>query len=517
MIKIIAAVVNTTHLTLYTETGNTYSLAQGDPKIRIILNEIGNKLTINGYADIEESFLSNQDNDIYAKYQELCNNYVQFFKVAKTKLDEYIQVLDTYSPVAPQSFGDVPTAVIEGLIAPLATDAKTTQINAAIKEIMANAVSVQAPQYAEPSKEEAMIAVVEGQVIPSVQTLAAQFERANSEENSQGMDAFMKRISVVISQRSHSVQELLQFIEKGDLPIANDGSIIIYKILVKTQNRYADCHTRKVPQKIGSYVFMSPNLVDHNRRNECSNGLHVARKQYLANFTGDVCVLAKVAPEDVIAVPEKDANKMRVCGYHILFELPNEDFKLLKAGKSFSDSLISKQMLAKAIVGDHIGITQKVEITGQLGNGVIITEVTNDTSKNEITAFDDVSEPITHTEAQKVKSISAKEAMFISASPTKTRKEIAKELYEQNKLDELREYKKKIKCSWNDLGLPDLTPAKPKSHKEKIKELFERFTKAKGAEKSLIADEILTYKTTVKISWKDLRLTDKNVASLKAA
>ncbi|MEL2330844.1 hypothetical protein, partial [Klebsiella pneumoniae] len=86
-------------------------------------------------------------------------------------------------------------------------------------------------------------------------------------------------------------------------PIADDGCIVIYKLLLKDgpsdhkEFSYRDIHSQKVPQSVGTLVCMNESLVDPDRRNECSNGLHVARRQYLGNFSGNVCVLAKVAPE----------------------------------------------------------------------------------------------------------------------------------------------------------------------------------------------------------------------------
>jgi hypothetical protein len=43
-------------------------------------------------------------------------------------------------------------------------------------------------------------------------------------------------------------------------------------------------------------------------------------------------------PEDVVAVPQYDSNKMRVCGHHILYELNDEDFQALRSNQPIKTS-----------------------------------------------------------------------------------------------------------------------------------------------------------------------------------
>ena len=119
---------------------------------------------------------------------------------------------------------------------------------------------------------------------------------------------------------------------------------------------------------------MDKSLVDPVRNNECSNGLHVARRGYISNFSGNVCVLAKLAPEDVIAVPDYDANKMRVCGYHIIAELTQEQHNLLNNNRPITEVESGKLLLANALVGNHINRTHSVHINGHMGKNVLVFE-----------------------------------------------------------------------------------------------------------------------------------------------
>lgn len=403
-IRVVAAVVDVHQLTLYREDGNIINIPQGDPRLSKLVDEITPILTAGGVAEVELDSLAPVDQ--YRQFQDLTGAVMQLFVIAKNVLGPLLNQLNPPAPVAPAKpavLGAVPNAsapipvmVIGDLPAQAPVGAgwvpeeSVQKTQAAVAEIMANARPVSSNDFVPDALEgdtasDTLVAVVEGEVITGVEKLQPQIAHALKQKSAKGMEAFMKRIAKVAKVRRHSVEDLLKFMEKGDLPIADDGSIIIYKILRRkdgSEDTYVDCHTGKVPQKVGSYVCMHESLVDHNRGQECSNGLHVARRQYLGAFPGDVVVLAKVAPEDVIAVPLYDANKMRVCGYHILFELSEAAFKALKKNLPFTNTEEAQLVLGRAISGDHVGRLEEVRITENNGGGVTVTPlVTETTSK----------------------------------------------------------------------------------------------------------------------------------------
>lgn len=287
----------------------------------------------------------------------------------------------------PDMDGTLPTPGVR--VIPLDTRPKTPPkpdaaavMKSAVDDILKHAVPVTSEKFkdhhvSDNQDKHALVAVVDGKgFIPDAQHLHTQMVSVNQgEQKPDGMVEFMRRAGAV--KRTHSVADLMKFMKRGDLPVANDGSIIIYKILtnrfIDGKQVWVDCHSEKVVQGIGDYVCMAEHLVDHNRRNECSNGLHVARRQYLSGFSGDIMVMAKVAPEDVIAVPEYDANKMRVCGYHILFQICEADRQKLKANRPIEPTDATAVLLARAIAGDHPGKLRRVEITGNKGTGVKTT------------------------------------------------------------------------------------------------------------------------------------------------
>lgn len=475
-IRIIAAVVDTRQLTLYKEDGQTVTIAQGNPELRRVLDEVLPIVSNGGVAEVDMSPTIVAPNH-YSDFEEKSGGLVRLFRVAKKKVASF------FANPHDKEADAVPNMVIGTIPGEKPAETQTPEapapLSAAVEEIMANAVPVsQAGFTNETLKSDTVIAVVDGKVIPGMENLQRQFANANKLGSVMGVQKFLERIATVIDQRGHSVHDLLRFMERGDLPIADDGSIIIYKVLTSSGHKgkeypdyFFDIHSGNVPQKIGTYVHMDPSLVDHNRRNECSNGLHVARRSYIRGFRGDVCVLAKVAPEDVIAVPDYDANKMRVCGYHIISRLPAAAHDKLRQDQAMTDIPEAAKMLGAAIAGNHVGVLEKVKITAARGGGIEITDKTGGavvsvpkvTTKKAVAI--EIEEPVEDFSAPKVdpKAI-AKETMVLEQAPVTepaakaepTRNERARALFVAKEMGELRALKKASKVSWDKLGFtPD--------------------------------------------------------------
>lgn len=228
---------------------------------------------------------------------------------------------------------------------------------------------------ADPASE-TLVAVVNGKKIPGIEALGRQMEHAVKTDNTVGLSRFMARIATVIDTRGHTVQELLRFMERGDLPIADDGSIVAYKRLYRQSGeRYVDPHTRKVSQTVGSHVSMPVDLIDESRRTQCSTGLHIGRRDYMRSFHGDVICIVKIAPEDVVAVPHNEPDKMRVAAYHIVAELPQAAFDLVVNNRPMTSLPEAADLLGAVVAGRHIGITEYVRVNGEAGQDVTITAV----------------------------------------------------------------------------------------------------------------------------------------------
>ncbi len=105
-----------------------------------------------------------------------------------------------------------------------------------------------------------------------------------------------------------SVSQLYGFLEKHDHPITEDGCFIAYK---KVNADFTDVHT-------GTFS-MSRNQVNEDPNQTCSHGLHVAAFSYASTFSGEVLLMVKVNPKDVVAIPVDYNNaKMRVASYQVI-------------------------------------------------------------------------------------------------------------------------------------------------------------------------------------------------------
>lgn len=504
LVRVVAVVVDTRIATFYKEDGEKIVLLQGDPRLRGILEYAAPLIDQNQVVEIDFS-----SENSWKKFEDTSNGTVRLFRVAKKFLANLFTKDETPTEVAPTSLGNIPG---EGLTKePVPAPTPKQDSKAVIEQIMANAEPVSSASFEETgvapqrtvaeenghtpndqavngksahsdSYDHTIVAVTKtGKIIPGVEQIKSQFANAAKSGSTNGLEIFLERIGKVIEKRKHTVEDLLRFLERGDLPIADDGTIVIYKKLKSTSEEgiFVDVHSGNVKQKVGSYVHMDPSLVDPNRRNECSNGLHVARRGYIKNFSGDILVLAKVAPEDVIAVPDYDANKMRVCGYHIIAQLDATQFRAINANQSLANAENGVNLVTDAIRGNHIGIIQHVKIGGHKGTKLEITDLVETPKQAKKAAVKEVkrqaepvveAKPLDSEKGEQDTPVNPKDVLAKSKDPSKTLVE-EKKVYTQaetvqalwtkaltgdtNAAKQLMAIKKKAKKSWKVLGLPE--------------------------------------------------------------
>lgn len=285
--------------------------------------------------------------------------------------------------------GDKPVIEPAAPLAPVAPVEKTNgeklaEANARLDILESEGIKPSDPKFKEElTEDETVVAVTNGgrTIIPEAQHLGNQLKAATTLKDFTGFQKFLERLGTVVNKRRFSVEDLMKFMKHGDLPIADDGSIVIYKRLTKSgkdkQGRdiYVDVHSRRVTQRVGSRVFMDESLVDPDRRQDCSNGLHVAALSYLSGFSGEITIIGKVAPEDVIAVPEYSNNKMRVAGYDILAVLDKDQTATVNNGGKLSNVKGGAELLNAVLRGKHIKIDQTVQIGGAQGTKLTITDL----------------------------------------------------------------------------------------------------------------------------------------------
>lgn len=403
-IKIVGCVVDVHNLTMYKADGDTIVIPQGDPRVKDLVAKL--VPAMDSRKPQPERFYmlqveDMQDKNHFAEAEKKMNGAVRFFKMLKSKAKELLEKF--IEPVEPMELGDKrepvkvapqPIHVVNGVAQdqaepvllktepvkpklPPAEERPLTKSESAVAEIMAAAKPATSRDFSVPDiqgeEETTVLAVLaDNTIIPGCEALVNQAQAVSEGISSgTGMENFMRRAGMI--KRGHSVEDLLKFIQKGELPIADDGCVLVYKLLNRTENEgeYVDCHSGKVLQRVGSRVHMAESMVDARRSQDCSNGLHVARRDYLRHFGGDVCVLAKLAPEDVIAVPQYDARKLRAKGYHIIAELTEDDRRRVCQDEPMEDQVL----LGNCIAGNHVGILEYVEITASKGGGLVVTPV----------------------------------------------------------------------------------------------------------------------------------------------
>jgi len=205
-----------------------------------------------------------------------------------------------------------------------------------------------------------------GDKLENAQTLTEHLERA-AYEGSPGLSAFLERFAKV--KHKDTAQEVLRFMEKVDLPLADDGCLVLYKFLdaAADDGYYVDHHTKKVRQRIGSRVYMDAK--DYlNTRDQCGTGLHVCAASY--GQYGNRILLVKVRPEDVVAVPHHESSKMRVLAYHIVAALDQNSHTAVSAKQSALTAKGAKGVVAEVIAGQHIGIIEEV-LVGKQGEHTV--------------------------------------------------------------------------------------------------------------------------------------------------
>lgn len=517
LVTIVGISVDAQNAVLYLEDGSTVTIAQGDPRLPIIVETAKKQIPVDGSAvvDIAEPVKIRNE---FKETEEGTGGLIKFFRVAKSFIKKFI---DTESPekvdesvahISPLELGIKPgqtildveeaddltyaleaqpaavEAVVEAPVAEvtkpveLTNDQKIELATARMRELAGKGSTVDDPEFHKPITDEDPDTIVAvntktGSVIPHAHKLSSQMKAASKLKDFRGFVNFLNRLEPVLKDRGHSAEDLMKFIEYGDLPIADDGCIVIYKRLKQKGNTFVDVHSGNIKQNVGSYVFMRPGLVDPNRRQDCSNGLHVASLGYLSSFSGNVTVMAKVRPEDVFAVPEYSHTKMRVCGYHILAVLPESLRTHVNTGGSISSIPEGKELLNKVLRGAHVGITELVEVGGHNGSNVTYTKVEN-------------------TEAAKAEEVKV---------------DLVKETLEQSDLSEAAPTEKAAPVLAADLKEPTPVVA-TEIKKTKIDLLWEQFEAAYLAEDlataQKFAEDLISAKQKAKKGWAKLGISD---------
>ena len=136
------------------------------------------------------------------------------------------------------------------------------------------------------------------------------------------------------------INRLYQFLEKGNIPITEDGDFEAYKVV---RGDYLDKHSGTFDNSVGATVKMLRFQVDDDQNRTCSSGLHVCSYSYISAFgsNGDRLMVCKVNPADVVSIPvDYNDAKMRCCKYQVVREI-EEFYREAKTEDVLSRSPIS--------------------------------------------------------------------------------------------------------------------------------------------------------------------------------
>ncbi|AZV02042.1 hypothetical protein Arno162_2 [Pectobacterium phage Arno162] len=140
---------------------------------------------------------------------------------------------------------------------------------------------------------------------------------ANGDSGFKKLVNFFERL--MNNPSKQSVEQLWDFIAHLDVEIDEEGFIVGWKKVRNVGGCLFDSYTGKVPNDVGNIVEMPRHMVNDNRHQTCSQGLHVGAWSYVKGFSGDTITKVRVDPADVVSVPsDYNGQKMRASKYLVL-------------------------------------------------------------------------------------------------------------------------------------------------------------------------------------------------------
>lgn len=154
------------------------------------------------------------------------------------------------------------------------------------------------------------------------------------EEGNDNLTPLIKFLeNLMTNPNPNSRESLYGWLANKSFHIDDDGCFLTYKsvrsvldqpgvfnsISSGTADVNGETITGVIPQRVGDVVEMPRSDVNDNTAVACSTGLHVGTWNYASGFSGDVMLLVKVNPRDVVSVPsDSGEQKVRVCRYVVV-------------------------------------------------------------------------------------------------------------------------------------------------------------------------------------------------------
>lgn len=120
---------------------------------------------------------------------------------------------------------------------------------------------------------------------------------------------------------------LYRWLRDGRLTLLDDGRFVGYKGLTAESTSYhaggafvnGNWVDGQVPNQVGSLIELHRHTVNDDPNEHCGYGLHIGTRQFAINFArGQLAGTVLVSPEDVVVVPHRESQKMRVHRYEVV-------------------------------------------------------------------------------------------------------------------------------------------------------------------------------------------------------
>ena len=167
------------------------------------------------------------------------------------------------------------------------------------------------------------------------------------QEGDQNVNKYVFFLEDALRNDKNSYNEMWDFIKHNDIKIHDNGAIIGYKkVTVGADGKLYDSYTHTVPNDPGTLVQMPRHLVNDNKSETCSYGLHVGSIDYVRNFSGNQIVKVLVAPANVVSVPtDYNGQKMRCSEYFVLETLDYDMNTLVHETKCLRVATVNREGL----------------------------------------------------------------------------------------------------------------------------------------------------------------------------
>lgn len=135
-----------------------------------------------------------------------------------------------------------------------------------------------------------------------------------------------------------AMDDLFSFLQKGNLPITDDGHFLAYKMV---RSDFKDIYSGTLDNSPGKTVEMSRERCNLNRHETCSTGLHFCSESYIGGFGGSDSKLieVKINPKDVTSIPvDYNQAKGRCCKYLVTREIIKGELSETKIVETVEES-----------------------------------------------------------------------------------------------------------------------------------------------------------------------------------